>query len=438
VTERGLPIGDGATACPFVAFEDDRDERASVPDHRHRCYADVQPAPRALAHQEAYCLSTAFPVCPTFQDWARREAARTKAGSASTRSEADQAKLTEGLAAGGALAAASVANAAGSGDGDDERAGEAEMATPAAAVDANPPADPVDDLPPRRNPPRDWAAPPPWLASAEAGRDPGAEADAPDFLARRGAEPGQGLAGSAADRLAGGPPRSAVEDERHVTRDEEWRQRDEDRLAREDARDHARAERPVPDDRAMRRRDEGHGQDDRDDHDRELPRRRPRAYAQHLGGPDGPDWEQPRRYEAYPQIRSRMELPNAPRLVVLAAALVIAAVALFFLPTLLGMIGGSGSPSGAGPSASVGPSASIVPTPTPAPTPELYTIKKGDTLSKIASAHGVTVDEILAANKDRIKNPNLIGEGLQIVIPRPSGEPSEASGSARPSASAAP
>jgi LysM repeat protein len=133
-----------------------------------------------------------------------------------------------------------------------------------------------------------------------------------------------------------------------------------------------------------------------------------------------------------------MELPNAPRLVVLAAALVIAAVALFFLPTLLGMIGGSGSPSGAGPSASVGPSASIVPTPTPAPTPELYTIKKGDTLSKIASAHGVTVDEILAANKDRIKNPNLIGEGLQIVIPRPSGEPSEASGSARPSASAAP
>src|SRR6476660_7461489 len=78
VTERGLPLADGATACPFVAFESDRDERASVPDHRHRCYAETRPAPRALAHQEAYCLSSAFPVCPTFQDWARREAARAR------------------------------------------------------------------------------------------------------------------------------------------------------------------------------------------------------------------------------------------------------------------------------------------------------------------------------------------------------------------------
>ncbi|HEY8631682.1 MAG TPA: hypothetical protein VIL50_00915, partial [Candidatus Limnocylindrales bacterium] len=78
MTERGLPLADGASACPFVAFEDNRDERASVPDHRHRCYAEARPAPRALAHQQAYCLSSAFPVCPTFQDWARREAARAR------------------------------------------------------------------------------------------------------------------------------------------------------------------------------------------------------------------------------------------------------------------------------------------------------------------------------------------------------------------------
>src|SRR5215210_4942895 len=82
MTERGLPIADGAPACPFVAFEDDRDERAASPDHRHRCYAESEPAPRALAHQEAYCLSSAFPVCPTFQEWARREAAHTRAGGA--------------------------------------------------------------------------------------------------------------------------------------------------------------------------------------------------------------------------------------------------------------------------------------------------------------------------------------------------------------------
>src|SRR6478735_12043786 len=79
MTERGLPSVDGSPACPFVAFEDDRDERAPVPDHRHRCYAEARPAPRALAHQEAYCLSSAFPVCPTFQEWARREAARARA-----------------------------------------------------------------------------------------------------------------------------------------------------------------------------------------------------------------------------------------------------------------------------------------------------------------------------------------------------------------------
>src|SRR5438105_13116877 len=82
MTERGLPIVDGPVACPFVAFADDRDERATSPDHRHRCYAEATPAPRALAHQEAYCLASAFPVCPTFQDWARREAARARADTA--------------------------------------------------------------------------------------------------------------------------------------------------------------------------------------------------------------------------------------------------------------------------------------------------------------------------------------------------------------------
>ncbi len=69
---------DGAPACPFVAFGDDREARSTSPDHRHRCFAETPPAPRAVAHQEAYCLSSAFPVCPTFQDWARREAAHAR------------------------------------------------------------------------------------------------------------------------------------------------------------------------------------------------------------------------------------------------------------------------------------------------------------------------------------------------------------------------
>src|SRR4249919_2576061 len=78
MTERGLPSMDGAPACTFVAFGDDRDGRSTSPDHRHRCFAESPPAPRAVAHQEAYCLSSAFPVCPTFQDWARREAAHAR------------------------------------------------------------------------------------------------------------------------------------------------------------------------------------------------------------------------------------------------------------------------------------------------------------------------------------------------------------------------
>ena len=84
MTERGLPSADGSPACPFVAFEDERDERADRPDHRHRCYAVSEPAPRALAHQEAYCLSSAFPVCPVFQEWARREAAHARSGGTPT------------------------------------------------------------------------------------------------------------------------------------------------------------------------------------------------------------------------------------------------------------------------------------------------------------------------------------------------------------------
>jgi hypothetical protein len=162
--------------------------------------------------------------------------------------------------------------------------------------------------------------------------------------------------------------------------------------------------------------------------------RRPRAYDQHLGGPDGPDWERPRRYEAYPSIRTRVGLPSVPRLAVTAAAVAIAALALFFLPGILNL-GGSETPAGsARPSASAAP-ASVEPTVPPAPTPSVYTIKKGDTLSKIAAAHGLTIEELMAANPT-IKNPNVIALGQQIVIPTPSdAPPNEVGGS--PAASAA-
>jgi LysM repeat protein len=109
----------------------------------------------------------------------------------------------------------------------------------------------------------------------------------------------------------------------------------------------------------------------------------------------------------------------------------IAAIALFMLPALLGIGGGSpnASPSASGPAAT--PSAA--PTTPPAPTPQVYVIKAGDTLSKVAKRFGVTIEELLAANPE-IKDPNKIAEGQEIVIPAPA--PDEES--AAPSGSAAP
>lgn len=63
---------------------------------------------------------------------------------------------------------------------------------------------------------------------------------------------------------------------------------------------------------------------------------------------------------------------------------------------------------------------SDIPAPTPEPTPEptttTYIVKKGDTLSKIAKAHKVTLKKLIAANP-QIKNPDLIYPGQKITIP---------------------
>ena len=256
------------------------------------------------------------------------------------------------------------------------------------------------------------------------------DSDPPPFLSHRATEPGQGLAGSAADRLAGGPP--------PPTNAQVEAAGGAGIAGAAGAGAAAGSSASAGRDRAdTLDRHRGADDDDVDDRDRDdgPPRRaprRPRAYEQHLGGPDGPDWERPRRYEAYPTIKTRMALPNLSRLAVMAGAIAIAAIALFFLPAILG-IGGADTPT-----ASVRPSAarpaSVAPTEQLAPTPVLYTIKKGENLSKIATDHGVTIEELLAANP-QIKNKDRIAEGQQITIPAPSEEPAEpAGGSAEPSA----
>jgi nucleoid-associated protein YgaU len=439
MTDRGLPSADGSPACPFVAFEDDRDERADRPDHRHRCFAEGEPVPRALAHQEAYCLSSAFPVCPTFQEWARREAAHAPQVDEAT---VDEAKGDpDGVAA--AAAAAGAAEAAADGDEGDD-GGEGDLWSQARDEP------PIEERP-RRNPPRDWAAPPPWAgppgADGSGPRGGGPRAD-PHEVVTSPAEESRGLAGSAADRLARGGdvgeewvkqssprPRSSVPDSPSAPADPELAGLVG--RAPRGSRAEPATDEVVPPSRPVRRpavsstRDRGR--------ERERERERERVAADHGGQRDGPLWERQRRHEAYPSIRTRVGLsglPAVPTVAILFGGVVLAAIALFFLPALLGIGGPDGSPN-ASPSSSVAVSTpSLEPTPVPAPTPQIYVIKSGDTLSRIAREFGVTLDALLAANKDRITNPNRIRVGDEIIIPLPVTE--EVPGEASPSPAASP
>jgi LysM repeat protein len=416
MSDRGLPSADGSPACPFVAFEDDRDERADRPDHRHRCFAEAVPAPRALAHQEAYCLSSAFPVCPTFQDWARREAAQARPGRAAT---AGSVPTAGPAAAAGVVAAAPEAL-------DDEPADDDDHDQD---VWDTPRDIPIEERP-RRNPPRDWAAPPPWAAGAATAGAAGADAAGPrgDDAARDALpEESRGLAGSAADRLASG------EDP-----DRAWTGIASPRT-RSSGTDVPVGPSAPPDPELaglVGRRAAGRDRadlDDVDDEPRIRPTRRPtvsstrdrsherdRERADERADHDAPSWEHVRRYEAYPSIKSRglPGAPQLPRLTVLFGALVVAALILLLLPTLLNIGGRVAAPGVSTSPSAAAASASLEPTPVPAPTPQIYTIKSGDALARIARRFGLTLEQILAANPD-IKDANRIKVGDKIVIPTP-------------------
>ena len=373
MTDRGLPIVDGAPACPFVAFEDDRDARATSPDHRHRCFAEVRPAPRALAHQEAYCLSSAFPVCPTFQDWARREAAQARGGGPPDLSDdRDDAPPIRG------------------GNQDEGDGGPGSV---------------------HRNPHRDWAAPPPWVAGTH---DEDADEE-PEVLAQPPVR-GGGLAGSFADRLASDapgrpsapPPAPRWEgDDADADEDEKAGHEDEDEARHGAATRAAAAGRQRASAAPSPSRDRRAGRDDRYPASTRVP---------------GPPWERPRRMEAYPSLKTRLGLPalSLPPILVGVAAVLIAAVALFFLPTLLGV--GNPPATGASPSPTISASAKAPgtpapPTAVPGPTQQVYVVAAGDTMSKIAARFGIPLQVLVDANAENIPDPDVLDVGQEVFIP---------------------
>jgi hypothetical protein len=161
------------------------------------------------------------------------------------------------------------------------------------------------------------------------------------------------------------------------------------------------------------------------------------------GEPAAPPWERPHhRYEAYPTLRTRIGLPALPRAGMLALALLLAAVGLFFLPSLLGIgnPGGSPAPSGTAPRSPV-PTGSAAPSIVAAPSPQVYEVQPGDTMSRIASKFGIPLAMLVEANKAKVPNPDRLAVGDLLVIPTPvpTGFPAaEPSTSPGPSAASSP
>jgi len=57
----------------------------------------------------------------------------------------------------------------------------------------------------------------------------------------------------------------------------------------------------------------------------------------------------------------------------------------------------------------------LIASPTPAATPITYVVVAGDTLARIASRYGVTVQAIVAAN--RLKDPSALRVGTVLILP---------------------
>jgi LysM repeat protein len=395
MSERAPGSGDVPMACPFIAFEDDRQRRSTMPDHRHRCYAERPPAARAISHQQGYCLTGNFPACPTFQDWARREAARGVAGEIE---EAPAGRREDALAF--------LPQASGGPTGRETGGGghPSEAYPPTTSRNlwgSGPEQLGAFDAPGARRPPSEE------LVSQKGSGDEELAA----FVRGEGSgEPG-GPA-DAGDEAAFAWRRADTADEGDEDSDEAWAESESDDAEEPDflAGRSARAA-----------TDEERGSDAGQRVGREG-RAAMAARTRHRPiDTDAPSWERPRRFEAYPTLKTRTGVGGISPVLLGIVALVVAAAVLFILP---GMLGGGGGGGGGTPTPTPGLTGTIaVTTPTVAPTAAsptalVYTVKAGDTLSAIAQRYGVTIAQIQSANP-QIKDVNKIAVGDQITIPTP-------------------
>ncbi len=349
-------------ACPFVALESDRDRRSEEPDHRHRCYAEPDPAPRALAHQREYCLAAAFTTCPIFQDWAIRAAA-----------------------------------------------------TPVPLRPGRMPDTEREEEPA-------WAAPPWFDQEAEPGADAQPSADEGASPAAAGLT-SAATAPAEVDGFVPPPERPSADVERMPSSEAREEPIREEAVREEAVREEAvraeavRAE-AVPEAAPLPAFLSGRADQLKAERAREAALPHETLRREDVV----PVWG---RDPSYARAGSRLGLDAGDLIskitTVLAVAVILslAVVAIVLAPSLLGFGGGAGptAPGGGIASPTAGaPTVSPTPAPTPAPTPRTYTIQAGDTLFSIAVRHGLTLEQLLLANPE-ITNPDLVQIGQVLIIP---------------------
>jgi hypothetical protein len=415
MSQRGELFGESPQACPFIALELDRDRRSDKPDYRHRCFAEPTPQPRAIAHQEAYCLSSEFAACPIFQGWAMRAAARPVPVPSGYEGRAAQPQAPMPTVAEAQAAAAQaplpvdvtpVVPAPGEAWPSEAFSPTPSVDTPAqlAAFEAAAPAEWAAESPPPESAPQESAPPMEQeFPSAWSTASPGPAA--PAFLA--------GAPERTSDQGPVDAPLNAADDEAPVP----------DFLA-------SRAERaPVAKPRASRP----------DVQFRETVSREDLVPSWELTGQYGADLNDDRG-----RRRGRMDddggggdrLGGILRAIAVIAILGLGVAGVILLPGLLAgrpavtptpaitlaptFIGSPSLPvTFVPPTASSGPTLEPTATPEPSPTPRQYRVKSGDTLGRIAQRFKVSVGDILAANP-QITDPDQIIPGQVITIPPPS------------------